>query len=150
VVVPESAAPNPTPGEGTRRTVCAYLNARRLLTTELYVIAPTYQLVSVTGSVTALDSADVGEVQDGIEAALLAYFHPLTGGEDGQGWPFGGTIYYSRVYQRIFTATGVQSIESLTITLDGEDSVECANVPIKEGALLYSTVHNVQANYASG
>ena len=40
IVVPNGADddPSPLPSDGTLRTVCAYLNLRRLLTTELYVI----------------------------------------------------------------------------------------------------------------
>jgi predicted phage baseplate assembly protein len=147
IVVPDSEAPNPTPSEGTRRTVCAYLNQRRLLTTEVFVIAPTYRLVEVRVEATAAGNADLADLSQGIEKALLDYFHPLTGGEDGGGWPFGATILYSRVYQRVFTVPGVQSIERLVITLDGEEAAECANVPIGEGALLYSTQHEVEVNY---
>ena len=148
IVVPDSDSPNPIPSEGTLRTVCAYLNARRLLTTELYVIKPTYQKVEVQVEVIANDNADLAEVHVGIENALLNYFHPLKGGEDNQGWPFGGTIYYSRVYQHVFTVPGVQSIDHLVIVLDGVEQPECTNVPISNGALVYSTEHNVQVNYA--
>ena len=42
IVVPDNDQPNPTPSEATIRLVCAYLNQRRLLTTELYVIPPSY------------------------------------------------------------------------------------------------------------
>jgi predicted phage baseplate assembly protein len=101
IVVPNSTAPNPTPSEGTLRSVCASLNKARLLTTELYVVPPTYQQVSVSATVTAEDTADLAQVKQAIDAALLAYFHPLTGGEDGTGWPFGGSIYYSRVYGKM-------------------------------------------------
>jgi len=145
--VPDGDAPNPTPSEGTLRTVCAYLDQRRLLTTELYVIKPTYQRVEVQGEVIVQDDADLAEVKQGIEQTLLDYFHPLKGGEDNQGWPFGGTIFYSRVYQRVFTVTGVQSITRLVILLDGEEAPECRDVPIKAGALLFSTQHPVEVHY---
>jgi len=148
IVVPDSDDPKPTPSEGTLRTVCAYLNVRRLLTTELYVIKPTYQKVEIRAEVIADDNADLAEVKVNIENALLNYFHPLKGGEDNQGWPFGGTIYYSRVYQRVFTIPGVQRIDQLVIVLDGVEAPECTNVPITFGALVYSTEHDIQVNYA--
>lgn len=147
IVVPDSESPNPTPSEGTRRTVCSYLNQRRLLTTEVFVLAPTYRQVRVRVEATAAGNADLAEISQGIEQALINYFHPLTGGEDKTGWPFGGTILYSRVYQRVFTVPGIQSIERLVISLDGDEAPECANVPIGESALLYSTEHDVQVNY---
>lgn len=150
IVVPEAdeKTPNPTPSEGTLRTVCAYLDPRRLLTTELYVIGPVYQQVEVRGEVVAADDADLAEVKQGVEKALLDYFHPLKGGEEEQGWPFGGTIYYSRVYQRVFAVEGVRSIQTLTILLDREEFPACTDVPIRPGALLYSTQHDLQVGYS--
>lgn len=150
IVIPDTDEVAPSPSEATRRTVCAYLQPRRALTAELYVIKPTYQQVSVRVEVFAADSADLAEVTEQIEQKLLIYFHPLKGGEDGQGWPFGGTIYYSRVYQQVFTVPGVQSIEHLILSVDGEEALECANVPLAENALAYSTQHEVKANYATG
>jgi predicted phage baseplate assembly protein len=148
IVVPDGDAPNPTPSEGTLHTVCAYLDQRRLLTTELYVIKPTYQRVEIRGEVIVDDDADLGEVKDAIEEKLITYFHPLKGGEDGQGWPFGGTIFYSRAYQRVFTVTGVRSIKQLIIVLDGNEAPECTDVVIQESALLYSTGHEVEVEYS--
>ena len=147
IVVPDTGAPNPMPSPGTLRTVCAYLDMRRLLTTEVYVVPPTYHQVEIRGDVVALNDADLGEVKEGIEQALLAFFHPLTGGEDGLGWPFGGDIYFSQVYQRVFNVAGVGRIERLVIVLDGEEYDECRNVPIAAGALIYSTAHDVAVNY---
>lgn len=148
VVIPDSDAPAPMPSEGTLRTVCAYLNQRRLLTAELYVIRPTYRKVEVRVQVIAENNADLAEVKEGVGEALLNYFHPLRGGEDGQGWPFGGDIYFSLVYRHVLTVTGVQRIERLVILLDGEEIEECTDVPIPDGQLLYSTQHDVQVNYA--
>jgi predicted phage baseplate assembly protein len=150
IVVPDGDARNPMPSQGTLRTVCAYLDQRRLLTAELYVIGPTYQRVEVRGEVIVSDSADLAEVKEGIEQTLQAYFHPLKGGEDSLGWPFGGTIFYSRVYQRVFTVPGVQSITRLAIVLDGEEAEACKDVPIKDGALLYSEEHQIQVQYSFG
>ena len=148
IVVPDGDGPKPTPSDGTLRTVCAYLDQRRLLTTELYVIKPTYQHVEVRAEVIVDDDADLAEVKEAIEETLLTYFDPLKGGEDGQGWPFGGTIFYSRVYQRVFTVKGVASIKRLVIVLDGNEALECTDVAIKESALLYSTGHEVEVEYS--
>jgi predicted phage baseplate assembly protein len=149
IVVPEAddTTPNPLPSEGTLRTVCAYLDVRRLLTTELYVIKPTYQHVAVRAEIVVQDEADLAEVKPAIEQALRQYFHPLTGGEDGFGWPFGGTVYFSRVYQRMFTVPGVQNIARLTIVVDGTEAPDCQDVPIEDHALTYSTEHEISIHY---
>ncbi len=152
IVVPDGGGnnPMPLPSEGTLKSVCAYLDQRRLLTAEVYVIPPTYQLVVVKGQVIATDSADLAEVSEAIEAMLQAYFHPITGGEAGNGWPFGGTIYFSLVYQKVMNIIGVQSIVNLTISIDGVAAPVCTDVPIGPEALVYSTRHEVQVNYALG
>jgi hypothetical protein len=138
------------PSNGTLQTVCAYLDQRRLLTAEVYVIPPTYHLVMIQGQATAQNTADLAELNDAIATALLTYLHPLTGGDDGTGWPFGGTIYYSRVFQLIMNIPGVQSIQTLTISLDGQAQPMCTDVSISPDSLVYSTSHNVQVNYATG
>jgi predicted phage baseplate assembly protein len=148
IVVPDSDSPKPIPSDGTIRTVCEYLNLRRLLTTELYVIKPNYQEVSTRVEVIARNDADLGEVKQQIETALLNYFHPLKGGENNDGWPFGGRIAFSQVYQRVFTVEGVQSIEKLVLSIDGNEIPECKDVPIPEGMLLFSTKHDVTVNYS--
>jgi predicted phage baseplate assembly protein len=137
IVVPDSGARNPMPSEGMIRTVCAYLDPRRLLTTELYVVPPIYHEVRVRTRVIALGNADLAEVKHAVENELLAYFHPLTGGEHAEGWEFGGDIFFSLVYRRVLEVPGVQR----------EQQPFCHDVPIEPGALAYSTAHDVVTIY---
>ncbi len=148
IVVPDADGPAPTPSEGTLRTVCAYLDQRRLLTTELYVIKPAYQRVEIQAEIVADDNADLASVKKGVEQTITDYFHPLKGGEDGQGWPFGGTIFYSRASQRIFTVVGVQSVRRLVIFLDGIEAPFCSDVTINEAGLLFSTDPQIEVHYS--
>lgn len=150
IIVPDSDDPMPLPSDGLLRTVCACLDTRRLITTELYVMKPTYVQVSIRAAVVVSDDADLAEVSQKIQTALLAYFHPLTGGEDKSGWPFGGSIYYSRAYQQVFNVEGVASITTLTIIIDGDDQPPCTDVPIAAHALVYSTDHAVTVTYDFG
>lgn len=143
IVVPGGDAPDPAPSEGALRTVCAHLDRRRLLTTEVHVVGPTYVRVEIRTEVVAEDHADPAEVHDAVESALRDYFHPLRGGERGRGWPFGGTIYYSQAYQRVFGVAGVQRIGPFEILLDGRSQPACEDVPIPDAALVYSTEHRV-------
>jgi predicted phage baseplate assembly protein len=148
VVVPDSAEDQPRPSEGTLRTVCAYLDQRRLLTTEVYVAPPTYQDVSVDVDLVAEESADLAQVQRDVEKTLRDYFHPLRGGEDGLGWPFGGTISFSRTFQRVFSVHGVSSVSRVVITVDGVEAPECRDVPLRPDALASSRAHRVSVSYA--
>jgi predicted phage baseplate assembly protein len=148
IVVPDSPDPEPRPSEGTLRTVCAYLDQRRLLTTEVYVAPPTYQEVSVAVDLVADDAADLAVVQRAVEQSLLDYFHPLRGGEDRLGWPFGGTIQFSRTFHRVFGVAGVSSVNRLVITVDGVEAPECRDVPLHPDALASSRAHQVTVGYA--
>jgi predicted phage baseplate assembly protein len=147
IVVPDSDDPAPEPSEGLLRTVCACLETRRTLTAELFVLKPTYQQVGLTLDLVVTDEADLTEVAERVERSLLDYLHPLRGGEDGQGWPFGGTIYYSKVYQRVLGDRGVGSITSLIVTVDGEDQPPCLDVPLAPHALAFSVAHRVSVRY---
>jgi predicted phage baseplate assembly protein len=147
IIVPDSDEPNPFPSEGMVRTVCAYLDQRRLLTTELYVIPPTYHLVRVRAQVVAQGDADLAEVKRNVEDRLLTYFHPLKGGEDGVGWEFGGDVFFSLVYRQVLNVQGVRRIEQLLIELDGEEQQFCQDVPIEAAALVYSTEHEIVVTY---
>ncbi|MGH8605335.1 MAG: putative baseplate assembly protein, partial [Gammaproteobacteria bacterium] len=113
-----------------------------------YVIKPSYQRVEIEAEVVADDNADLASVKKGVEQTIKDYFHPLKGGEDGLGWPFGGTIFYSRVSQRIFTVSGVQSIRRLVIFLDGNEAQFCSDVTINVAGLLFSTDPRIEVHYS--
>ena len=143
IVVPDAAGPTPTPSAGLLRTVCAYLDQRRLIGTELYVAAPTYLPVSVTLDVLAQPDADTETVETAVEAAISNFLSPLTGGADGQGWPFGGTIYFVDVLRAALVADVIR-VANLIITLQDVAAPACTDVPIALGALL--AVQSVTAN----
>jgi hypothetical protein len=88
-------------------------------------------------------------VKRDIEDALGTYFHPLRGGEDGDGWPFGGDVYFSRVFGRV-SVPGVRSIEQMIISIDGEPTDPCTNIGVCDGVLLYSTGHDITVTYQNG
>jgi predicted phage baseplate assembly protein len=146
-IVKIGGVPNPTPSEGMIRTVCAYLDQRRLLTTELYVVPPIYHLVAVSARVIALGEADLAEVKRSVIDDLLTYFHPLKGGEGGAGWEFGGDVFFSLVYRRVLGVPGVRRVDALQIQFDAEAQPFCQDVPVEPGALVYSTGHDVVVTY---
>ena len=149
IVVPQSDAPNPIPGAATLATVCAYINDHRLLTSEVYVIAPTYHVVMIQALVIVSPASDLSVVKTGIEQALTLFFDPLKGSKDGTGWPFGGTIYYSDVYRAILDVTGVSRLDNnqLVIFLDNQRQTFCRDVPINAGELVYSKGHQISVSY---
>jgi predicted phage baseplate assembly protein len=147
IIVPDGDGPNPSPSENLIRTVCEFLNQRRLLTTELFVVPPRYHKASVRSQVIAEGNADLAEVKKAVEERLLDYLHPLKGGEKQTGWVFGGDVFFSLIYRQILNVPGVLRIENLFITLDGIEQLPCQDVPIPPGELVYSNEHTVEVIY---
>jgi hypothetical protein len=86
-----------------------------------------------------------------VEDRLTTYFHPLRGGENGTGWEFGGDIFYSRVYRAIIDLPGVDRIKDnqLVIWLDRLRNDFCRDISIADGALVYSTEHDITVSYTA-
>ncbi len=146
VVVPEIAGTPaqqllvaaPRPVESLLRTICAYLDARRMLTTELYVVGPRYVPVSLTLAAVLAPDADAAETSTALETAMRRFFHPLFGGSDGQGWPFGGTIRYGELY-RAALVPGVLRLDAVTIKRQGQPFGACEDVTIPANSLIELT-----------
>jgi len=153
IVVPNSNAANPTPNQTTLQAVCSYLDTNRLLTTEVYVMGPTYRMIQVLASLLVQPGYDLATIQNQAVAGLNNFFSPLTGGADGTGWPFGGEIYYSDVYRILLNITGVQRVisDQLILVLDNQRQQLCQDVSINPGELLYNAPqgHQIQVSYST-
>lgn len=128
----------PQPSEAQIAAVCSHLDKKRLITTELYVKGPDYiSIETLQLEVWVEQNADLQRVSDDINSTLLAYFHPLYGGDDGNGWPFGGSIYLGNIYERVLDVDGVTRVINLNVALAGVIS-DCQDIiPIPEGHLVY-------------
>jgi predicted phage baseplate assembly protein len=148
VVIPDSEAQRPFPSEETINVVCAYLSNHRLLTTEVYVVGPTYRKISIEADVVARPEADLAQVKREVEQRLLDYFHPLRGGEAGTGWEFGLNIVYSDIYRQILQIAGVDRIQgTLRVWLDDVPQSPYLDVALQPGELLYSEGHQIRMSY---
>lgn len=151
IIVPESKDPKPVPSEGTMQTVCAYLNQRRLLTTEVFVAPPKYKQVKIEATVLAKPTVDPARVKAKIDDSLNAYLHPLTGGADKLGWPLGGEVFFSEIFSEILRVEGVQRIltEDLRIIVDGERKGSCENAEIPRDSLVFSDGHEINVTFTT-
>jgi hypothetical protein len=83
----------PMPDRLLLRRVCEYLDTRRLVTTELWVIPPTYRRISVGVGVEAKEGFGIEAVRRWVELALRQYLSPLPPyGPEGGGWPLGRPV----------------------------------------------------------
>jgi predicted phage baseplate assembly protein len=149
VVVPNTPGKAPQPSEATLRLVCQYLNAHRLVTTEVFAVGPTYRRVRISGDIVARGDADLAAVRKAVAGRLVQWLHPLTGGDDGEGWPFGGTIYASSLYRIALEVSGVDRIKDnqLLVELDGDRQTFCRDVPINPGELIEPLDPDLRVTY---
>ena len=90
-----------------------YLDERRLLTTRLDIRPPAYQWVSVQVQLRAAPGVDSKKVETETLARLNHFLNPLVGGPDGNGWPFGRSLFLSDVYQCLQGIPDVQFVRSV-------------------------------------
>ncbi len=125
--------------------VLRFLDQRRLITTEVFVQPAPFRRVTANVSLVVQPLARVNDTRTAVVQSLDRFFHALVGGTDGQGWPFGGTIFFSQVFQRVLEVPGVARVERISIALDGAAAVECQDVTLRPGELLFSGAHVVEA-----
>jgi predicted phage baseplate assembly protein len=115
VVVPDLGGPEPLPTPSFLRAVCRQLDQYRLVTTEVWVAPPQYvRLCNFLIEVRALPGYTRARLQDLVEANLSTYLHVLKGGDDGNGFPFGGQLHVADLVARVFRTEGVERVESLS------------------------------------
>jgi hypothetical protein len=64
-----------------------------------------------------------------VEQALAGFLHPLTGGPEGVGWPFGRDVYLSDVAAALERTPGVDYVVELSLLLNDTPQGECVAVP---------------------
>ena len=121
VIVPRSEYSRPTPDDNLLRHTRDFLNDHRLPGTGLIVLAPEYVQVTVE-AVVVTTSNYTSSVVSRCEQKLTAYFHPITGSVEGNGWEFGQKPHESEIYACLESITGLEYIRSLRIMLKEERS----------------------------
>lgn len=143
LVVPRRAgAALPEAGHATRRAVWGFLEERRLVATRVHVLAPVYAPVRVEALVVRRpDAPDPAppealhggwnrvaptDVRRAVLEAISAWLDPLTGGPQGNGWPFGRDVHLSDLYAAVEAVHGVDQVVELRLTSTcGEEEPRC-------------------------
>lgn len=75
------------------------LEPRRLLTTRLHVVGPSFIWIAPEIELGLIGGADADAVKAAAIEALERFFSPVAGGgPNAEGWPFGRPVYLSEVY----------------------------------------------------
>jgi predicted phage baseplate assembly protein len=119
VVLPQKdqiQAPNPRPDRPTLEAVYAYLDERRPLGTELYVIGVEYVPLAVSVGVQVRDGEDRDRILQAVRQALYQFLWPLAPGDvDGTGWSLGKPVRNRDLEVVVARVSGIQSVLGLTL-----------------------------------
>src|SRR5262249_5157828 len=105
-----------------RRSVHAYIRERAPLTTELVVAPPDFRWVSVRTRLIIRARPGRGKAsrdrrrRDAAERAarrLYQFIHPVSGGADGQGWPFGASLTLGDIYPLLQEDPEIEYVDEL-------------------------------------
>ena len=145
-VVPESPRNPPRASEGFVDAVQCHLERHRLLTDELCVESPEYVAVDVEAEVEIADGFAVGRRVEAVESELERFLDPLEG-FNGEGWPFGRSVYRSEVYEAIERVDGIECVTSVELRADSPGSYEPTGIDIPGTALVYLDDATVTTEY---
>lgn len=106
-----TAAPAPRPDRPLLETVHAWLDERRPVSTELYVIGVDYLPIGISAAVELVDSRQREVVLNAVSEAIRLHLWPLgPGGPDGYGWPLGRAVDDRLIETAIGRVPGVRSV----------------------------------------
>jgi predicted phage baseplate assembly protein len=127
-----------------------YLDDRRLLTTTLMVLEPEYVWVSVAARIKIRSGASIDETQQAVEDQLYRYIHPISGGTDKEGWPFGRDLFVSELYSQIQVVPDVEYVEELLVypvnPVSGVRGEATQSLSLSSAALLCSHLHEIDCH----
>jgi len=131
VVLPRGTEQQPQPSWQLRREVRDFLRARSpaSLSGAVRVVAPRYLEVSVEARVAPAAGADAGVLAAAVAARLREFLHPLRGGPEREGWPFGRGVHLSDLAAVLEAADGIDYVESLALLVDGAPQGDAIVVP---------------------
>jgi hypothetical protein len=146
LVVPQSdpLQPDaPVPGRLFLAAVCAHLDARRLLTTEIHVRGPAYVPVYVSAGIEVVPGQDLPTVREAVADALRVFLSPLTGGFEEEGWPLAHDVDARELYAVAARTPGVSGVRDLL--LGGADGIARERIALSGLRLPHLVGLSVQA-----
>ncbi len=130
-------------------TIKAYLDERRLLSTQLEVTAPTYIWVETEVRFSVAQHYEFEKVKTEVENKLFDFINPLIGGQDGSGWTYGRDLVVGDVMAVLSQIPGVNFIRSVKlfpVTYENRQflkGTEANDIPVPSDGLVVSYQHIV-------
>jgi predicted phage baseplate assembly protein len=135
------------PSDEALAQIAEHLEERRVIGARVVVEPPSYQAVTVVAKIRARPRFDQARLRADALAALYRYFHPIKGGPDGEGWPFGRPIQVGEVYAVLQRLPGTELVEQAHLfgadPVTGERGERTDRIELDRHALAFSFEHRV-------
>jgi predicted phage baseplate assembly protein len=140
------------PSESTLERITQRLDETRLIGTRILVEPPIYRGITVVTRLRARQRSDPNRLQEQALEVLFRYFHPIAGGPDGTGWPFGRAVLSGEVFAALQGLRGTEMVEDVRIfgadALTGERGKQTDRLEVEPHALVFSYDHQVMVEGA--
>lgn len=133
VIVPDSTDRPPKPSAELIESTCRQLDKLRLITTEVYVTAPTFIEIRVEARLLADPESAFDQVAENARARLESTL-------DARTWKLGANLSVAEIYRQLF-GDRVRSVEDLLVYVDGRLHEVGGPVPVPDNAVIYSGNH---------
>jgi len=138
--------------EETLQRIGRRLDESRVIGTRVLVEPPVYRGVTVVAKLKPRAAANPTRLQADALEALYNYFHPISGGPDRNGWPFGRPVHVGEVYSVLQALRGTELVEDARLfgadPTTGQRGQAVQRLQIEPHALVYSYEHQVMVEGA--
>ena len=135
------------PNPDTLQKVTDRLEEARVIGTRAIVEPPVYRGITVVAKLRARPRVNPSRLQEEALLALYEYFHPITGGPDGTGWPFGRPVNVGEVYSVLQGLRGTELVEDARLfgadPVTGQRGQQTPRLELETHALVFSYEHQV-------
>ncbi len=135
------------PAPDTLQKITDRLEECRVIGTRTLIEPPVYRGITVVAKLRARPTANPARLQEEALTALYEYFHPITGGPDGVGWPFGRPINVGEVYSVLQGLRGTEIVEDARLfgadPVTGQRGQQTQRLELEPHALVFSYEHQV-------
>src|SRR6266852_4308797 len=103
------------PADETLATIARRLDECRVIGARVLIEPPRYMGLTIVARIRAQAKVSPARLQEAVLDALHGYFHPISGGNQGTGWPFGRPVNLGEVYAVVQAVKGVELIQDLRL-----------------------------------
>ena len=135
------------PSDETLARVAARLDECRVVGTRVLVEPPAYRGITIVARLRARPRVNPARLQDEAMRAIYGYFHPITGGPQGTGWPFGRPVQVGEVYAVLQGLRGTELVEDVRLfgadPITGQRGQATQRLDLEPNALVFSYEHQL-------